>query len=303
LLLLLSVLCAASPIEDCTVLATTAYVYNLAVLRSSTQDFVATDQFSTFDYYYNPCGIVKAQNIQCQTEMSSYCAVPKDTTPQAYSVAGGPTGKSLLTGSTPGSLVITYSANSTCQGVISFECSQQAGRGHVNGNVNLIADPSICVFAMNIVSQAGCGQTNPCSTGPCLNGGACSPVLLPTTPDTYNYSCTCPTGFSGNQCQIDQSVCVTAVPLCNNGGTCIPVTGASGYTCQCSSMYTGDNCSIQTNTNTNGDDSNGNSKVTALFIWIAILSVLVLGLSVVVCALYKRLHTPKEAAPYHEMNA
>jgi len=315
LLLLLSLFRAeASPIEDCSVLSTTANVYNLASLRSSTQDFVATDEYSTDFFYYNPCGIVNFPNAECQTQKSKFCAFFNNTQPPAVvSVAGGPTGTSLLTGSTLDSLTITYTPNTTglyCQGVVSFSCSQQAGRGFVNGNVRSInnyydSDNFMCMFVMNIVSQAACGQPNPCATNPCLNKGACSPVLLTTSPDSYNYSCTCPTGYSGNQCQIDRSsVCVTAaVPPCQNGGTCIPVTGQTeSFTCQCSSMYSGDTCSIQTNAN-NGDNSNGNSKFTALFVWIAILSVLVLGLSIVVCVLYKKLNAPRDTnAAYHEMN-
>ena len=39
-----------------------------------------------------------------------------------------------------------------------------------------------------------------CFINPCRNGGVCT-VLTPTT-----FSCDCPTGFTGSQCEVDMDV-------------------------------------------------------------------------------------------------
>lgn len=70
-------------------------------------------------------------------------------------------------------------------------------------------------------------------------------VLHPTTlsvppQDLENhYSCTCPQGFYGKNCEIVAMTCADGP--CFNGGTCVETT-TGGYTCRCPPSYTGSNC-------------------------------------------------------------
>lgn len=48
---------------------------------------------------------------------------------------------------------------------------------------------------------------DPCEGRPCLNGGACSaqpsdPETEDTLPNTWAYSCTCTSGFTGRNCEV-----------------------------------------------------------------------------------------------------
>uniref|UniRef100_A0A1X7UPV7 Uncharacterized protein n=1 Tax=Amphimedon queenslandica TaxID=400682 RepID=A0A1X7UPV7_AMPQE len=79
-------------------------------------------------------------------------------------------------------------------------------------------------------------QVDPCSHSPCQNGGSCVSSDL-------TYSCVCPLGYSGDQCQEKGaaiSQCPTSVACnvnpCLNGGKCIAVlvNGIIEERCQCS---------------------------------------------------------------------
>jgi len=54
-----------------------------------------------------------------------------------------------------------------------------------------------------------------------------------------DYSCTCPQGFYGKNCEIIAMTCADGP--CFNGGTCVETT-TGGYTCRCPPSYTGSNC-------------------------------------------------------------
>ncbi|MEO7112750.1 MAG: calcium-binding EGF-like domain-containing protein [Polyangiaceae bacterium] len=70
----------------------------------------------------------------------------------------------------------------------------------------------------------------PCASSPCLNGGMC-------TNEVASYSCSCPGGFTGTNCQTKVDNC--AGNPCAHG-TC--VDGTTSYTCTCSTGFTGVNC-------------------------------------------------------------
>ena len=71
-----------------------------------------------------------------------------------------------------------------------------------------------------------------CAASPCQNGGTCT-----DGPDN-TYTCACPAGYSGTNCQI--AAACTPNP-CQNGGTCAP-TGPTTFACACPPGYSGTTC-------------------------------------------------------------
>ena len=76
------------------------------------------------------------------------------------------------------------------------------------------------------------GDPTACDANPCLNAGVCSEV-------NDGYTCDCPAGFGGLNCETEIGDPCDPNP-CLNGGAC---TGAdNGYACECADGFSGDNC-------------------------------------------------------------
>ncbi|XP_042579334.1 versican a [Cyprinus carpio] len=80
-------------------------------------------------------------------------------------------------------------------------------------------------------------DVHPCSDDVCLNGGSCAKIV-------GDQICSCPPGYSGDQCEIDIDECHTNP--CHNGGTCID--GLNSFTCVCLPSYSGALCEQDTET-------------------------------------------------------
>ena len=104
-------------------------------------------------------------------------------------------------------------------------------------------------------------EINECDSNPCQNGGTCGDGIA-------SFSCSCPTGYEGDQCQMGKIKDVTYLPKiynyfhssacnfnmllfnseinecdsnqCQNGGTC--EDGIASFTCQCLQGYMGVTC-------------------------------------------------------------
>ena len=72
-------------------------------------------------------------------------------------------------------------------------------------------------------------KVTPCTGPPCLNSGTC-------TINGADYSCACPFGISGTNCEV--TPCSSSP--CLHGGSC-NINGAA-YTCSCADGYSGANC-------------------------------------------------------------
>ncbi|KAM3932835.1 vitamin K-dependent protein Z [Leptodactylus fuscus] len=73
-------------------------------------------------------------------------------------------------------------------------------------------------------------EGKPCSSSPCKNDGVC-------TDSIRSYTCTCPKGYAGKNCQFASNEChPDAEDGCKH--FCEPVYGHDFYTCSCASGYT-----------------------------------------------------------------
>lgn len=71
-----------------------------------------------------------------------------------------------------------------------------------------------------------------CADGPCFNGGRCS-----DSPDG-GYSCRCPVGYSGFNCEKKIDYCSSSP--CSNGAKCVDLGDA--YLCRCQAGFSGRHC-------------------------------------------------------------
>ncbi|VDO27944.1 unnamed protein product [Haemonchus placei] len=85
-------------------------------------------------------------------------------------------------------------------------------------------------------ASTGCRAmaATPCSEAPCRNGGTCQVI-------DKTYQCTCPTRYSGANCEIDMDPCGSRP--CPLGIQCIPFYNE--YLCKCPNGFTGKRCEIR----------------------------------------------------------
>ncbi|XP_044288680.1 delta and Notch-like epidermal growth factor-related receptor [Varanus komodoensis] len=81
-----------------------------------------------------------------------------------------------------------------------------------------------------------CEEFNACQSNACQNNGTCIDIVQKH--DGNNFTCTCPTGYTGELCQSEIDYC--SQQPCKNGGTCY--SSISGFSCQCPEGYLGPSC-------------------------------------------------------------
>ncbi len=87
-----------------------------------------------------------------------------------------------------------------------------------------------------------CDKINYCKNNPCLHGTCKNSVS--------GYTCTCDTGWNGNNCDTDIDECTTNTDNCDVNAICINTEGA--FTCECMNGYHSDemgNCIFDCDTN------------------------------------------------------
>ena len=83
--------------------------------------------------------------------------------------------------------------------------------------------------------QFGYIAVDVCESDPCLNNGSC----VAAVDDTYY--CTCSSGYHGDNCELVDDPCLTA--MCLNDGTCVrDDVNSDTFTCQCTASANGDLC-------------------------------------------------------------
>uniref|UniRef100_A0A915E9U8 Uncharacterized protein n=1 Tax=Ditylenchus dipsaci TaxID=166011 RepID=A0A915E9U8_9BILA len=75
----------------------------------------------------------------------------------------------------------------------------------------------------------------------CMNNGECTNILDDVNLAVVDYNCTCGKGFSGLNCEIEESVNPCNPNPCKNDGYCQPKLSEDSYTCHCSQNYNSTN--------------------------------------------------------------
>lgn len=81
-----------------------------------------------------------------------------------------------------------------------------------------------------------CQHDNGCFNNPCRPNATCDP-----DPTDGHAICTCPLGFTGDDCSIDIDECAGGSP-CEHGGRCVNTPGS--FKCDCPSGFNGSRCEI-----------------------------------------------------------
>ena len=84
---------------------------------------------------------------------------------------------------------------------------------------------------MSVVSNECCfGCTGSCLSQPCYNGGTCQD-------DVFGYTCSCPDGLTGINCEIRLDLCMNY--NCGPNGQCIDQYYDNKFSCLCDKGYIG----------------------------------------------------------------
>jgi Notch-like protein len=125
------------------------------------------------------------------------------------------------------------------------------------GGLNFVSNDTLTIVSTDAAGASdtdavtiAVAEGNECSPNPCDNGGTCND-------GDATFSCTCPTGFTGDRCQTNIDDCTSG--SCENGGTC--VDGVNAFTCTCPTGFTGDRCQTNINDCTAGACENGGTCV------------------------------------------
>jgi len=109
----------------------------------------------------------------------------------------------------------------TCVDLVnSFECNCVAGFTGDSCETNIDdCNPNPCPFGLECFDGVNSYTCGACAASPCQNGGTCVPT-------ESGYTCTCPAGFAGDDCQ-----CTLRAPGCNNDGVCDTGFGENCMNC------------------------------------------------------------------------
>ncbi|KAM9412861.1 LOW QUALITY PROTEIN: slit homolog 3 protein-like [Salvelinus alpinus] len=103
---------------------------------------------------------------------------------------------------------------------------------HLTAQLRFLRDRLTCLSA---TTGQNCEiSINACISFPCANGGTCHVILG----QEDQFSCTCPPGYEGLQCEVNPDDCEDND--CENNSTC--VDSINNYTCFCPQNFIGDLC-------------------------------------------------------------
>lgn len=130
-------------------------------------------------------------------------------------------------------LNLTVKASSCVEPGSRFSDPQCSGKG------KCVTQPSVSTFFCECddsYSGIFCEEFDACHLRPCRNNGTCSD--LRQGDEGRNFTCTCPSGFEGDRCQLLVDHCLSEP--CKNGATCS--SSLAGPRCFCPEGYQGSTC-------------------------------------------------------------